>query len=95
MAFVHQELQRNGQMQGWHWLHVRAIQMGFVVTGDITTDNQINGFSRLIEWMEAILFFICRYHPSSSSSIIIFVRTMVLIRCHRNIAKYCSHTKNK
>lgn len=34
MAFVHQELQRNGQIQGYRWLHLRAVQMGFVVQQD-------------------------------------------------------------
>ena len=32
--FVHQELKRNGRMQGYRWLHLRAIQLGFVVQQD-------------------------------------------------------------
>ena len=34
LAFVHQELQHNGQMQGYRWLHLRAIQLGFIVQQD-------------------------------------------------------------
>ena len=34
LAFVYQELQRNGQMQGYRWLHLRAMQLGFVVQQD-------------------------------------------------------------
>ena len=34
IAFVHQELQCNGQMQGYRWLHLRAIQIRFVVQQD-------------------------------------------------------------
>ena len=32
IAFVQEELHGNGQMQGYRWLHLRAIQRGFVVS---------------------------------------------------------------
>ncbi|KAL3973710.1 hypothetical protein ACER0C_024917 [Sarotherodon galilaeus] len=34
LAFVQQEIMTNGQMQGYRWLHLRAIQHGFVVSQD-------------------------------------------------------------
>lgn len=34
LAFVQHELMTNGQMQGYRWLHLRAVQRGFVVTQD-------------------------------------------------------------
>ena len=34
LAFVQNEILTNGQMQGYHWLHLRAVQQGFVVSQD-------------------------------------------------------------
>lgn len=34
MAFIQQEIHRSGQMQGYRWLHLRAIQTGYVVQQD-------------------------------------------------------------
>ncbi|XP_035985476.1 uncharacterized protein LOC118558974 [Fundulus heteroclitus] len=34
LAFVQQEIMTNGQMQGYRWLHLRAVQKGFVVSQD-------------------------------------------------------------
>ena len=34
LAFVQNEIMTNGQMQGYRWLHLRAIQHGFVVSQD-------------------------------------------------------------
>lgn len=34
LAFVQHEIMTNGQMQGYRWLHLRAVQRGFVVSQD-------------------------------------------------------------
>ncbi|KAL7870469.1 hypothetical protein SRHO_G00079660, partial [Serrasalmus rhombeus] len=34
LAFVQQEIMTSGQMQGYRWLHLRAVQRGFVVSQD-------------------------------------------------------------
>lgn len=34
LAFVQHEVMTNGQMQGYRWLHLRAVQRGFVVSQD-------------------------------------------------------------
>lgn len=34
LAFVQHEIMTNGQMQGYGWLHLRAVQRGFVVSQD-------------------------------------------------------------
>ena len=34
LAFVQNEILTNGQMQGYRWLHLRAVQRGFVVSQD-------------------------------------------------------------
>ncbi|XP_053699784.1 uncharacterized protein LOC128757644 [Synchiropus splendidus] len=34
LAFIQQEIMTSGQMQGYRWLHLRAIQKGFVVSQD-------------------------------------------------------------
>ncbi|KAF7642721.1 hypothetical protein LDENG_00252490, partial [Lucifuga dentata] len=34
LAFVQREITATGQLQGYRWLHLRAVQLGFVVSQD-------------------------------------------------------------
>lgn len=51
LASVHQELQHNGQKQGYRWLHRQAMQRGAVKHN--LTVYQMKCFSRLFVCMES------------------------------------------